>query len=77
MKIQVLGPGCRKCHETEKLVKEVISETGSDAVLEYVTDIEEIAKHGVFSTPAVIVDGRVKSAGKVPAKAEVKTWLGQ
>ena len=77
MNIKVLGPGCKKCHETEKLVKEVIAETGSDAVVEYVTDIAEIAKLGIFSTPAVVVDGQVKMTGKVPTKPEVKSWLGK
>ncbi len=77
MNIKILGPGCKKCHETEKLVKEVIAEAGSDATVEYITDIAEIAKQGVFSTPAVIVDGQVKSVGKVPKKSEVKGWLGK
>jgi small redox-active disulfide protein 2 len=77
MNIKVLGPGCKKCHETEKLVKEVIAETGSDAAVEYVTDIVEIAKLGIFSTPAVVVDGQVKLTGKVPTKLEVKSWLGK
>ncbi len=77
MIIKVLGPGCKKCHETEKLVKEVVEETGSNATVEYVTDIAEIAKQGVFSTPAVMVDGKVVAVGKVPAKAEIKKWLGR
>ncbi len=77
MNIKVLGPGCKKCHETERLVKEVIAETGSEAVVEYVTDIAEIAKLGIFSTPAVVVDGRVKLTGKVPTRSEVKSWLGK
>lgn len=77
MQIKVLGPGCKKCHETEKVVKEAVSEAGSDAVVEYITDIAEIARQGIFSTPAVVVDGTVKSVGKVPSKAEVKTWLGK
>jgi small redox-active disulfide protein 2 len=77
MNIKVLGPGCKKCHETEKLVKEVVEETGSDASVEYINDIAEIAKHGVFSTPAVVIDGQVKSVGKVPAKTDIKTWLGK
>ena len=76
MIIKVLGPGCRKCHETEKLVREVVEETGCDATVEYVTDIAKIARHGIFSTPAVIVDDRVKSVGKVPARADIKEWLG-
>jgi small redox-active disulfide protein 2 len=77
MQIKVLGPGCRKCHETEKLVREVVEETGSGATVEYIDDIAEIAKHGVFSTPAVVIDGQVKSVGKVPAKADIKKWLGK
>ena len=77
MIIKVLGPGCKKCHETEKLVREVVEETGCDATVEYINDIAEIAKHGVFSTPAIVVDGQVKSVGKVPARTDVKNWLGK
>jgi small redox-active disulfide protein 2 len=67
MQIKVLGPGCRKCHEAEKIVKEAVAEAGSDAIVEYITDIAEIAKQGVFTTPAVVVDGTVRSVGKVPS----------
>lgn len=77
MIIKVIGPGCKKCHETQRLVKEVVEETGSDAVVEYVNDIAEMAKLGVFTTPAVIIDGKVKSVGKVPAKSDVKAWVGK
>lgn len=77
MVIKVLGPGCKKCLETEKLVKEVVAETGCDATVEHINDIAEIAKHGVFTTPAVVVDGQVKSVGKVPAKADIKHWLSK
>jgi len=75
MEIKVLGPGCPKCEETEKSVKEVIAETGVDAQVEKVTDIMEIAKHGVFMTPSVVVDGEIKCVGKVPKKEEIKTWI--
>jgi small redox-active disulfide protein 2 len=77
MDIKVLGPGCKKCHQTEAVVKEAVAEANVDAVVDYVNDIVEIAKHGVFSTPAVVIDGVVKSVGKVPTKAEVRGWLGQ
>ena len=77
MEIKVLGPGCKKCHETEKVVKEVLQETGQDASVEYITDIVKIAGYGIFTTPAVIVDGKVKLVGKVPSKADVKSWLGK
>jgi small redox-active disulfide protein 2 len=77
MNIKVLGPGCKKCHQTETIVKEAVAEADASAVVDYVTDIAEIAKHGVFSTPAVVIDGVVKCTGKVPTKAEVRGWLGK
>jgi len=75
MEIKVLGPGCAKCEQTEKIVKEAVSETGVDAQITKVTDVMEIAKHGVFVTPAVVVDGEVKRVGKVPSEEEVKAWI--
>jgi small redox-active disulfide protein 2 len=75
MEIKVLGPGCPKCQKTEKIVKEAVAETGVDAVIGHVTDVMEIAGYGVFGTPAVVVDGEVKSVGKIPRKEEVKAWI--
>ncbi len=77
MEIKVLGPGCKKCHQTEAIVREAVAEANAIAVVDYVTDIAEIAKHGVFTTPAVVIDGVVKSVGKVPTKEEVRAWLGK
>lgn len=77
MQIKVLGPGCKKCHETEKIVREVVAEAGSDAAVEYVTDLSEIARQGIFTTPAVMVDGKTVCVGKVPSKGDVKGWIGK
>lgn len=77
MVIKVLGPGCPKCHETEKVVREAVAEAGSDATVEKVSDFQQIARLGVFTTPAVIVDDAVKVAGKVPSKRDVLGWLGK
>ena len=77
MEIKVLGPGCAKCNKTEKLVQEVIKETGVDASIEKVTDMMQIASYGVFGTPSVIIDNEVKCTGKVPKKADVLKWLGK
>jgi small redox-active disulfide protein 2 len=76
MQIKVLGPGCPKCHETEKLVREAVAETGVDATVLKVSDFQEMAMLGVFATPAVVIDGVVKCSGKVPTKREVLAWLG-
>lgn len=75
MEIKVLGPGCPKCQQTEKVVKEAVAEAGIAANVEKVTDVMKIAGYGVFGTPAVVVDGEVKSVGKIPAKADVVKWL--
>ncbi len=75
MDIKVLGPGCAKCQQTEKVVKEAVAETGVNATVEKVTDIRKIAEYGVFGTPAVVVDGDVKCVGKVPSKQDVTKWI--
>lgn len=77
MEIKVLGPGCKKCEATRKIVEETVAETGISADIIKVTDTLEIAKHGVFGTPAVVVDGKVKSVGKIPTKNEIKSWIQQ
>ncbi|MEW6078172.1 MAG: thioredoxin family protein [Thermodesulfobacteriota bacterium] len=75
MDIKVLGPGCPKCQQTEKIVKEAVAEAGVTANVEKVTDLMKIAGYGVFGTPAVVVDGEVKSVGKIPKKEDVKSWF--
>ena len=75
MDIKVLGPGCPKCQQTEKIVKEAVAEAGLTANVEKVTDLMQIAGYGVFGTPAVVVDGEVKSVGKIPKKEDVLQWI--
>jgi len=75
MEIKVLGPGCPRCEQTKKNVADAVAEAGADANIEKVTDIMEIAKYGVLGTPAVVVDGEVRCAGKVPKKDEILKWI--
>jgi small redox-active disulfide protein 2 len=75
MEIKVLGPGCPRCEQTKKKVADAVAETGVDAKVEKVTDLMEIANYGVLGTPAVVVDGEVKCAGKVPRKDEILKWI--
>ncbi len=77
MEIKVFGPGCTKCHKTEEIVREAVAESGVDAIVNKITDVVEIAKQGVFGTPAVVIDGDVKCVGKIPKKEEVINWLGK
>ena len=77
MQIKVLGPGCPRCEATKNNVEEALAESGLSAEIIKVKDAMEIAKHGVFGTPAVVVDGEVKSVGKIPTKDEIKEWIAQ
>jgi len=75
VEIKVLGPGCAKCATTKKLISEVAEELGVKASIEPVTDLLEITKYDVMSTPGVVIDGKVVSSGKVPSRDEVKSWI--
>ena len=75
MNILVLGPGCPKCTEAEKIVKTTLQEAGIEASVEKISDFQKIAQMGVFSTPAVVIDGEIKCVGKVPSKSEVLDWI--
>ncbi|HHD64524.1 MAG TPA: thioredoxin family protein [Desulfobulbaceae bacterium] len=76
MEIKVCGPGCASCKQAEKVVQDVVAAKRSDASISKVTDFAEMAKLGIFSTPAVVIDGEVKCVGRVPKQAEVEEWLG-
>ncbi len=75
MRIVIYGPGCAKCKQAEEIVRRVVAESGADAEVEKVSEIREMVKVGVMTTPAVAVDGVVKLAGKVPRPEEVRAWL--
>ena len=75
MKIEVLGMGCPKCRAAKKLIEEVIRDLLVNAEVVAVSDIDEIVDRGVMATPAVFVDGELKSAGRVPSKDEIKGWI--
>ncbi len=75
MEIKILGPGCPKCEQTEQLVRDTLQDTGVTANVEKVTGHMDIAQYGVFGTPAVVVDGEVKSVGKIPSKEDIKAWI--
>lgn len=75
MQILVMGPGCPKCEQAERTVREAVAESGVQAEVQKVSDFQEIAKFGIFSTPAVVVDNEVKIVGKAPSKKEVLTWI--
>jgi small redox-active disulfide protein 2 len=75
MKIEVLGPGCANCKRLEQLTREAVQATGVDAEIVKVTDYAEIARHGILSTPGLVIDGRVVSSGRVPSAGDIAGWL--
>lgn len=75
MEIKVCGPGCASCAKAEKVVHEAVAEAGVRATVSKITDFAEMARLGVLSTPAIIVDGAIKCVGKVPSQREVLAWL--
>jgi small redox-active disulfide protein 2 len=73
--IKVLGPGCHKCKTTARLLEEAAKERGVEITLEKVEDVRQITAHGVMSTPAVVIDGKVVHSGGVPSREQVESWL--
>jgi small redox-active disulfide protein 2 len=75
MKIEVLGPGCKNCTALEKATNEALNQLGMDASVDKVSDYGKIAGYGVMSTPALVVDGEVRSVGRVPSVDEITELL--
>ncbi len=75
MKIEILGTGCAKCKKTKEAIEKVLKENGKEAEVVKVEDFETILNYGVMITPAVVVDGEVKIAGKVPTEEDIKEWV--
>ncbi len=76
MEIKILGSGCANCQKVEQMVREAVGEAGMEADIEKVSDMMKIVQYGVLGTPAVVVDGQVKCAGKIPRKEEILAWIG-
>ena len=75
MKIKILGTGCPKCKKLTGVTEEAVNELGVSAEIIKVTDINKIIDYGVMVTPALVIEGDVKMAGKIPEKEEIKRWI--
>ncbi len=74
--IEILGPGCARCHETHRVIRHVVEQAGLGCVVQKNESIDRMVELGVLRTPAVVVDGRVVHQGSVPKSEEVRRLLG-
>ena len=75
MKIEILGMGCPKCKMLYENVKKAVEQTGIQAEVVKVEDMETITSYGVMMTPALVVNGEVKTTGKIPSAEDIRRWL--
>ena len=73
--IHILGAGCKKCNDLYNTTQQVANDLGLDCRLEKITDMMKFADYGVMITPALVVDGKLKMAGKIPTNDELKRFL--
>jgi small redox-active disulfide protein 2 len=75
VKIEVLGSGCANCKALEANAREAVAMAGVQAEVVKVTDYAEIAARGVMSTPGLVIDGEVRSSGRIPTAGDIAEWL--
>jgi small redox-active disulfide protein 2 len=75
--IKVLGSGCSRCVQLEKIVRRLVGTQSTEFQVEKVTEIQEIMKYDILSTPGLVIDGKLVSAGKIPSETEIARWLEQ
>lgn len=75
VKIEVLGSGCANCKAVEANAREAVGMAGVEAEIVKVTDYAEIASRGVMSTPGLVIDGQVRSTGRIPSAGDIAEWL--
>lgn len=75
LEVAILGPGCYSCNKLEQDVMAVLSENGIQAALNHISDPKLMTQYGILPTPVLIINGKVKSKGTLPAKSMIKKWL--
>jgi small redox-active disulfide protein 2 len=74
--IEVLGPGCARCHETHRVVRHVVEQAKLGCLVQKSESVDRMVELGVLKTPAVAFDGRVVFSGRIPSSEEVRRLLG-
>lgn len=75
MEIRILGPGCPRCGEVEKRTMNALAELNVAADVQKITDIKKIIEYKIMGTPGLVINGKVKSSGRIPSADEIKNWI--
>ena len=75
MIVKILGTGCKKCLTLESKVRELVRQNNLDAVIEKITDLQEIVNYGIMMTPGLVINEKVKSYGVIPKDDQLINWL--
>ena len=75
LNIKVVGSGCTNCHNLEMMCREIVAENNIQAEIEKITDVNSFADLGIFMTPGLLLNNKVVSSGKMPAKSLITQWI--
>jgi len=75
MEIKILGTGCPRCSEVEKRTMNALAKLGVAADVQKIKNLNAIAQYGIFGTPGLVINGKVKSSGRIPSVEEIKSWI--
>jgi hypothetical protein len=75
LEVKVLGAGCNRCHSLTQTIMELLTELHLPAGVDHITDLQEIARHRVMGSPALVINGKVMAVGSVPPRDRIKQWL--
>ncbi len=75
MKLQILGPGCPRCKKLAENAEAATRELGAEVEIAKVADIDEIVRFGVMMTPGLVINGTIKSTGRIASVEEIKKWI--
>lgn len=77
MEIKVIGPGCKNCKSLLELVRQAVKEAGIESEIIYLTDMADIMKTGIMQTPGLMINGKIKTVGRVPGLKEIKQFISE
>ena len=75
LEVKILGPGCPNCDKLEQMIFRVMADSNIAGDVEHVRDLAEIANYGLVPTPALVINGKIKSSGRLPQERQVLQWL--